>query len=443
MRTRVVTVLFLVSTAAAAACFAACSSDGVVQSGSDSGSDTSVDALVPDTGAPVDAGSDVVDASLVTCAVSPCAVAIATGFIHACALMSDETVRCWGNNAQGQLANPIQDGGGGANQFFKPVTIQGIGPVAQIVAGTGHTCVLLKSGDVECWGDNQYGQLGEPTDGSASSLTTPVKVALPGKVTQLMSAGFFTCALLTDKTLSCWGSNSVGQCGVDPGDAGLYAVSMPTTTAGQVHGAIELGGAWRVACARFADGGVSCFGHNANGMLGQGTADSVPHPVAAPALIKGAASHVSRAAGYEGAVILASGGAQGWGYNVAGQVGVGTSGTDITSPTDLPGSSTTIDVSPGSNFGCGLHADGTVWCWGTIAAGQVGVDPASTDASFQLAPHQVSGLSNVVQLASGWYYFGCALDKGGTVRCWGSDQYAQLGRTADAGMDFVAAPVVW
>ncbi len=156
---------------------------------------------------------------------------VAVGGAHACVLMENGTkiVKCWGNNASGQLGNA--SGGFSAT----PIVVSGLydagfAPI-DISAGDAHTCVRLENGAVKCWGDNTTGQLG----GNASQQGAPVLVSDVTNATSISLGSYFTCALLSDTTVKCWGSNKYNQLGAGnayiPGvfDACEYATFCPST----------------------------------------------------------------------------------------------------------------------------------------------------------------------------------------------------------------------
>lgn len=131
---------------------------------------------------------------------------VALGAAHSCALMSDRSVRCWGTNARGEL------GDGSGEEHLTPVEVKGLGaPVSRLSVGAFHSCALLSTGVVKCWGYNRSGQLG---DGSGANSLLPVTVkGLPAKITQLAAGAAHTCALDEAGDLYCWGSNAQGQLG--------------------------------------------------------------------------------------------------------------------------------------------------------------------------------------------------------------------------------------
>jgi alpha-tubulin suppressor-like RCC1 family protein len=136
-------------------------------------------------------------------------VAIAAGAQYTCALTNAGAVECWGSNFSGQLG----DGRSGYDgDSYTPVAVSGLGNgVIAIAAGGQHACALLGNGAVMCWGSNNFGQLG---DGSTTDRVRPVTVLnLTGQVIAIAAGNHHSCALLEPGTVECWGSNSGGQLG--------------------------------------------------------------------------------------------------------------------------------------------------------------------------------------------------------------------------------------
>lgn len=127
------------------------------------------------------------------------ATRIAAGEGHACAILADRTVKCWGKNDSGQLGDHT------TNDSKTPVSVHGLGHVARIAAGRAHTCALIGNGTVHCWGNNAHHQLangGTTNDGRAQMV-----LGILG-VSEIVAAGDASCAILSkDGEVRCWGQN--------------------------------------------------------------------------------------------------------------------------------------------------------------------------------------------------------------------------------------------
>jgi hypothetical protein len=153
---------------------------------------------------------------------------IEAGMWHTCALMTDKTVKCWGNDDIGELGN------GATSRTATPTAVPNLSDVEKMVIGDRHTCVTVSSGAMKCWAGNANGELG---DGSETNRNAPVDVsAMTSGVTEIGAGGEdqshgFTCAI-KNGALYCWGSDSSGQLG--RGFVSRTAVPGPVS------------GAWRV-----------------------------------------------------------------------------------------------------------------------------------------------------------------------------------------------------
>ncbi|CAN0129916.1 unnamed protein product [Pylaiella littoralis] len=213
------------------------------------------------------------------------AVAITSGCEHTCGLLDDGSVKCFGYNNFGQLGQGTTDdmGDDDGEMGDDLTTVPLSGTVAGIAAGCDFTCALMEDGSVMCWGRNNWGQLGtgdsdDRLDGSNLEL---VAVDLNGSVAVEIAAGEgHTCARLEDASIKCWGHNNVGQLGqgddVDRGDSAVnlgVALAAVSLGTGDVPTGVDCGSSH--TCVLLDDGSVKCFGANDDGQLGTGTTDSV------------------------------------------------------------------------------------------------------------------------------------------------------------------------
>jgi alpha-tubulin suppressor-like RCC1 family protein len=185
--------------------------------------------------------------------------AIATGYSHSCALTNAGGVECWGDNVNGELGN-----GTVSSISPVPVNVTGLSSgVTAIAAGWVHTCALTNAGGVECWGDNGNGQLG---DGTTTDSSTQVNVTgLSSGVTAIAGGNNFTCAVTSSGGVECWGVNNFGQLGNGTGTDSYIPVNVTGLSSGVT--AITAGGS--LTCAVTSSSEVQCWGDN-GGYIGNG-----------------------------------------------------------------------------------------------------------------------------------------------------------------------------
>lgn len=188
--------------------------------------------------------------------------AITTGVYHTCALTAGGTVWCWGDNNAGALGT---DGEPSADEAT-PARVGGTGDrFVAVSAGTSHTCAVTAAGAVTCWGLNDGGQLGNG-DTEASGVPVAV-VGLDSGVTSLTAGSHHTCALLSSSAVRCWGLNTHGELG----DGTRVGTLVPASIVGLDGDATALSGGGLHTCATLADHSTWCWGRNSEGQLGNGT----------------------------------------------------------------------------------------------------------------------------------------------------------------------------
>ena len=350
-------------------------------------------------------------------------IAVTAGGAHACALTATGGVKCWGANDGGQLGDGTQQ------NHSEAVDVLGLASgVTAIAAGGRHTCAALAAGGIKCWGNNDYGQLG---DGSYEDHAAPTDVfGLTGIATAIAAAGAHTCAVVSGSGVKCWGQNRDGQLGdgtTTPSNApvsvgGLTGVAVTAIVAG----GDELSGAH--TCALLADGTVKCWGKNTDGQLGDGTQGYQPRPT--PVAVAGLGGKVvALAAGLRHTCAQIAGqGVECWGSNQSGELGDGTDVGNRPSPawvTALPKYVTGIAAGgyQSQAHTCALADGGAVLCWGSDQAGQLGLGVPRERA----VPVDVTGLTGPVAAISAGGDHTCAVSIDGDVKCWGVNRYGQLG----------------
>ncbi len=337
------------------------------------------------------------------------AVAITAGSSHTCALLTTGSVRCWGSNDAGQL------GDGTTTDSSVPVTVLGINGATAITAGVAHTCALRGSdGTIRCWGRNDDGQLG---NGTTTSSLGRVAVSGVAGASAIAAGEEHTCALKgSDGTVRCWGLNAQGQLG-----NGTTTNSSTRVMVTGVSGATAITADGYHSCARHSSATLRCWGFNGGGQLGDGTTTNSPTRVTVTGMSDAGAPDAGD--WHTCAPVSTDGSVRCWGSGGFGRLGNGTTANSPT-PVTVTGLSGATAVSAGYGHTCALRgSDGTVRCWGWNIYGQLG-DGGTTDSSTRVT---VTGIAGASQLATGDVHT-CALrGSDGSVRCWGNNSRGQLG----------------
>jgi alpha-tubulin suppressor-like RCC1 family protein len=332
------------------------------------------------------------------------------GFDHSCARIAAGGVKCWGQNYYGALG--INSG----PYSSVPVDVNGLASAVQsISAGDNHTCVR-KAGGVKCWGENLSGELG---NNSNVDSNVPVDVAGLTSGAQSISAGqAHTCAVTVAAGIKCWGWNGLGQLGNNStADSGI-----PVEVSGLTSGAAEVSAGSNHTCARTAAGGAKCWGSNSSGQLGNNSMTSTNVPVGVFGLASGVEAISSGAA--HTCALMTGGGVKCWGYNLYGQLGNNSTVKSLV-PVDVSGlgGGGALAISSGAFHTCAHVSGGGAKCWGNNQYGQLG-DNSTVNS---LVPIGVSSLASGVQIMAAGYYHTCTRVAGGGAKCWGHNEFGQLG----------------
>ena len=350
---------------------------------------------------------------------------LATGDGHTCAVTVAGGVQCWGLNNFGQL------GDGTTNDRLTAGAVTGLAAgVVAVAAGDAHACALTATGAVRCWGNNSWGQLG---DGSMTYRTAPVPVAgLSSGVVAISAGAIHTCALTATGAVKCWGYNGAGTLG----DGTIATRTMPVQAVGLTSGiaAIAAGGAH--TCALTADDGVLCWGHNNAGQVGDGTRVARFTPVQVVGLSTGVTA-ISTGEGHACA-LTKTGIMKCWGHNSAGQLGRGAGSGSCCEETPAPVvglSAVPVEIAAFRYNSCAIAASGAAQCWGINGSGQLG--NGTTNANFAVPVPQTVIAAGLIGIEGG-YESTCALTAAAGLLCWGNNDYGQFG---DGTIDESLTPV--
>ncbi|MFO0754996.1 MAG: EGF domain-containing protein [Byssovorax sp.] len=338
---------------------------------------------------------------------------VATGNAFACGLKLDGSRFCWGANTLGQ------GGDGTAVNIASPVKVGMDMDWTTLALGDLAGCGLRGAGTLACWGDGSLGQTGQP--GAEGPLLSPAVVGADGDWIAIAGGQRFACGIRTGGGLSCWGSDSRAALGLgynsdrnDPTPIGNE------TTWDRVEVQLDDG------CAIRKNGDLYCWGRNVSGQIGDGTQVTRPLPVSIGAgktwkrVVVGR-THTCGIATDAGTDTLFC-----WGQDANGELGNGPGVTPSLMPAAInatPGNASPwSELAAGLNHTCAVRKDGTLWCWGRNAAGQLGDGTLTSRPD----PKQVVGASDWVDVAASGD-FTCGLRANGALYCWGRNDSAQLG----------------
>lgn len=331
------------------------------------------------------------------------------GTHSACVILSDHSMRCWGEDSYGQLG----DGGEAAYSSdikTTPVTVIGSHHWQTADVGSGSVCAITTDGDLYCWGANDFGQLGSGVDGYLTSQTSPTRVgtdsdwlavtgfsdtfcgireggsvwcwgaggigtigdgdtALRNVPTRVIlsddtpSSGFqaidagvdLNCGVTSAKTLFCWGYDVAGAVGASPSPE---TTLTKATQVGSDNTWESVGGGYRFACALNNSKEASCFGENVFGALGDGTTDAKPLTP-----VSGSMHWDDLSLGLFHTCGISSTNLYCWGQNAQGQIDWVDAAASYTTPREVAPDASWSDVDNGDATTCGI-TEGDVWCWG-------------------------------------------------------------------------------
>jgi alpha-tubulin suppressor-like RCC1 family protein len=301
-----------------------------------------------------------------------------------------------------------------------PPVAPATGTVAAIEAGALYTCAVTSVGGVKCWGINNAGQLG---DGSrVDDSATPVDVAGLTSGVSAVAAGYaHACAITSGGGVTCWGNNTFGMLG----NGSTTYSRTPVGVSGLASGVSWIAAGFEHTCAVTGAGGVKCWGADTTSGPSAIVSDSTLTPVDVAGLTSGVT--VIAGGSYHTCALTSRGGVKCWGWNSNGQLGNG-SRTDSRTPVDVVGLTSGVTaIAAGGNHSCALTSAGGVKCWGDRAGELVKQLMIGTDSR---TPFGVVGLtSGVIAITAGESHT-CALTSRGGVKCWGRNSNGQLGNSS-------------
>ncbi|NDF32407.1 MAG: hypothetical protein EB147_09290, partial [Acidimicrobiia bacterium] len=396
------------------------------------------------------------------------AISISAGSNHTCSLLDDNSVKCWGDNTNGQLGlGDTNARGDGASEMGNSLGVVPLGVAAtSVIASDTTTCATINGGQLKCWGANVFGQLGigstnSQGDGSGEIAGLAAVNLGTGRTAIGVAPGYeFTCALLDDQSLKCWGRNGIGELGIGTAEGGIIGDHAIGDTAGEMGNsltAVNLTTSFPVAsmaltqwssCAMFVNGKVKCWGRSHYGQLGyedlltRGDGASEMGENLPFVNLGTGRTAVSITSGWAHVcVLLDNGSVKCWGYNSDGELGIGDAiekglgagqmGDNLVA-VNLGTGRTAVAISAGEYHTCAILNGGDVKCWGRNDLGQLGLGDTNNrgDGSGEMGdnlPVVNLGSGRTAVSISGGQYHTCARLDNNTLKCWGHSGDGALG----------------
>ena len=389
-------------------------------------------------------------------------VSVATGAEHTCVMLANDTVKCWGRNNEGQLGyDDTINRGSLEDQMGSNLAALnfGIGRTARAIApGITHTCVILDDNSVKCWGSNTDGQLGYEDITSRGgnpgdmNLLQTVDLGTGRRAVAISSGENFTCVILDNGKVKCWGDGSFGNLGLlntyNRGDSpDSMGDRLPYVDIGTGHTAKQIRTGRNFVCALLENDTVKCWGGNEYGQLGQGHTLNLGDELGEmgdtlPTLDFGTRRVQSIAASIYGAcAIFDSGNVTCWGLNNQGMLGQGHTRKLGDDANEMGAALTNINLGSGHTAkaiyisypnACAILDDDSIKCWGGNGSGQLGYgdtrnrgDDINEMGDELLAVNLGTNLT-AKSLALGVNHL-CVILNTNQLKCWGSNYNGQLG----------------
>jgi alpha-tubulin suppressor-like RCC1 family protein len=383
-------------------------------------------------------------------------------------LLNNGSVKCWGRNYYGQLGKGTKGNtahiGDDANEMGDNLTSIDLGTdrtATAISVGSQHTCALLDNASVKCWGRNFYGQLGKGNNDALGNDAnemgdnlTSINLGTDRTATAISLGAHYTCALLDNASVKCWGNGSNGQLGQgnnanlgnQPSEQGD---NLPSINLGTDRTATAISAGAATTCALLDNASVKCWGRGSYGHTGQGNTDDIGDDanemgdnLPSIDLGTGRTATAISAVNEHTCALLDNASVKCWGRNNFGQLGQGNTddigdnanemGDNLTS-IDLGTGRTATAIATGYQHTCALLDNASVKCWGRGKFGPIGHGNNATwgNGANEMGDNLPStdlGTGRTATAISAGQFHTCAILDDASVKCWGFNTYGQLGQ---------------
>ena len=350
---------------------------------------------------------------------------LSVGYNRTCTVFQEGNFRCWGWTDHGSNNPSVGD-------KEEPILLGdrddvGINtPVEKIAIGQWFSCALLKNGKVRCWGIDSNGELGGSTLGNSIDFATSLKVI------DIISGTMHSCALFEGGVVKCWGAGASGRLGY--GDVGNVANPADKGFLDLPYFVEALFGGENNTCALVQGGRVVCWGNSREGVLGVSQEENIGDDETlvnlVPLTLSEKVEKLSLGNNFACA-LLNTGLVSCWGNNRFGQVGAGSlpgGSSHVMGFTTVDLGEKVIDIASGEFFACAVLEAGSVRCWGQNRYGQLGLGHTQHIGDNELPSSEptLALLESPIMIGAGRHY-ACSLMETGKIYCWGDNRQGELG----------------
>lgn len=335
---------------------------------------------------------------------------LSIGIFNLCIIKNDGSLLCNGHNASGQV-------GDGTFEDKVSLTQLNLTNVRSVAAGIRTTCAVTNTNEGFCWGANPSGLIGSDTDPYQYANPNPKQITITSDISEILLGESTACAVHSDQSLFCWGSNTHGESGNGTLNENINGSDIPNLT---LHSGSFTE---NTICGLNSENEVLCWGGNFNGQAGQPILEVVSTPslvIQHSTVVK---TYSSLLAGQANTCMKNEGQLYCWGNNEQGQLGFRNMNFQEVYPVKMIGHENVVQSSIGFGLLCHINQNSKVLCAGYNNFGQAGKDPSETAVRTL---YEVPGLDGMLNVQTG-LNSACALKNDGTVWCWGNNELSTLG----------------
>ncbi|NUM57902.1 MAG: hypothetical protein HUU56_04680 [Bdellovibrionaceae bacterium] len=332
---------------------------------------------------------------------------VSAGPNYNCGITSLDQIKCWGNNSNGQL------GLGTTTSQATPVIVNSGTTYKMISTGrdSSVTCAITSGDELQCWGYNYYGQVG---NGNTTDVLSPTVIDSGTTYKKVSVGSYITCAITSANKLKCWGHGYLGN--------GTYSSSLSVPTAIDASTDYSHISVSTHICGLTSSNSIKCWGNNSNGQLGIGTFVDATSPT--PILSTDTFATVTAANGFS-CGLKASGSILCWGQNSVGQFGYGNAYSNRV-PTKVDFTEAVSEISVGESTFCLIDNSQKLKCHSTTYPTSSVYLGNGVPSSNKRTPVLIDPSTSYAMISTN-SDTSCGITTTGILKCWGVNYNGQVG----------------